>query len=299
MLPGLHIEPTSRCTLGCPRCGRSVMLKKFGKKSLPIIDLTPSHLDNFIDVGLGRILICGNNGDPIYHRQFKDLLEVCKKHSKEIVIVTNGGHRSAKWWDEIVELFDEKIEIRFSIDGTPENFTKYRINGDWPSTLVGIKKCVTSKAKTVWKYIPFSFNEDNIEDTKKLALDLGFDEFRLEPSDRWEINDWLEPNNRKFINHEYKVKKRYKENELFIDNVTIDPKCKSNASHFINANGYYMPCCMLSDQRFYYKSIWWKNKEQYNIKTTKLSDQIKNFDAFYKTINTDKPDYCVFNCGKC
>jgi len=32
---------------------------------------------------------------------------------------------------------------------------------------------------------------------------------------------------------------------------------------------------------------------------SKLSNQISYFNNFYATIQTSKPDYCVFNCGKC
>lgn len=298
MLPRLHIEPTTRCTLGCPRCGRTVMLEKFGKKSLPIIDLDPDTLDNFIDVNLDRISLCGNNGDPIYHKNLKKLIKVCKKHTKKIVIETNGGHRTKKWWNEIVELFDENDEIHFSIDGIPENFTKYRVNGDWNSTLIAIDACVSSKIKTVWKYIPFSYNENDIGTAKKLSSDLGFDKFWIEPSDRWHgENDWLKPKNRALSGSRSEVRDNFKFKQE--RDLEIDPKCRTGHTHFVSAAGLYMPCCMLSDFRFYYKSQWWKNKEQYDIKTTKFSQQLENFDKFYKTINIDKPDYCMFTCGKC
>jgi MoaA/NifB/PqqE/SkfB family radical SAM enzyme len=297
MLPRLHIEPTTRCTLGCPRCGRTVLLEKFGKKSLSIIDLDPSALDEFIDVNIATISLCGNNGDPIYHKNLKDLIKVCKKHSEKIVIKTNGGHRTKHWWAEIVELFEENDEIHFSIDGTPENFTKYRINGDWNSTLIGINQCVSSKVKTIWKYIPFSFNENDINTARNLATDLGFDRFWVDPSDRWEDNDWLKPKTHELIGSRSEVRNNFKYHEQ--RDLDIDPKCKTNHTHFINANGHYMPCCMMSDYRFYYKSQWWKNKDQYDIKTTKLSQQLTNFNEFYKTIHTNKPDYCLFTCGKC
>lgn len=296
--PGLSIEPTSRCTLGCPRCGRTMLIEKFGKKAMPIVDLDPVLLDNFVDLKLSEVFMCGNYGDPIYHRNFKELIQVCKKHAKRITIVTNGGHRSKKWWEEIVELFGKNDKIVFSIDGTPENFTKYRINGDWASTLIGINECVNSKAKTMWKYIPFSFNENTIEDARKLSIDLGIDEFYIRTSDRWEKNDSLRPNNNDLSRQSSDFKEKYKDDRLS-NSVALDPDCKTNQFHFINANGYYMPCCMLSDWRFYYKSQWWKNKEKHNIRTTKLSDQITNFNDFYKKLSIVKPDYCVFNCGKC
>ncbi len=39
MTLGLHIEPTSRCTLACPRCERTYFQNKFKKKNFSIVDL--------------------------------------------------------------------------------------------------------------------------------------------------------------------------------------------------------------------------------------------------------------------
>jgi hypothetical protein len=44
-----------------------------------------------------------------------------------------------------------------AFDGSPENFTEYRVNADWDSILVGIEECVAGPATVIWKYIPFSF----------------------------------------------------------------------------------------------------------------------------------------------
>ena len=297
MLPSLHIEPTSRCTLACPRCARTVMLETFGKKALPIVDLDVNDLKYFVDVELDEILLCGVYGDPIYHRNFLELIKFCKRKANKIKIITNGGHRTQSWWQSVVELLDCSDEITFSIDGTPENFTEYRVNGDWKSTLVGLKECIAGSVKTSWKYIPFSYNENDFDLTKKLALDLGVDNFEISYGDRWEENDWLKPSNIDFIDNRYTVHQNFRNNEK--KDFDIDPLCKDQKKHYINASGYYMPCCYVGDHRFYYKSNWWKNRKEYNIKNSKLSNLIKQFNVFYDSINTTKPDYCVFNCGKC
>ena len=273
------------------------MTENFGKKSLPTTDINLDDLENFIDIPLDEIMLCGVYGDPIYHRKFNELIKLSKRKAKKVSIVTNGGYRTQSWWKSIVENLDSTDDITFSIDGTPENFTNYRINGDWESTLVGLTECVNSSVKTIWKYIPFSYNDDDIESTRKLALDLGIDNFEISHGDRWEIDDWLMPKNKKFLNSRYSIQEDFKYQDK--RELDIDPLCKDQKKHYISANGYYMPCCYAGDHRFYYKSIWWKNKDQYNIKTTKLSQQLTNFNEFYKTIHTNKTDYCLFSCGKC
>jgi len=297
MLPSLHVEATNRCTLACPRCARTTMLEKFGKKSLTLKDINVADFDNFIDVAVDEISFCGTYGDPIYHRNFKELLEVSKKKSNKINITTNGSYRSKQWWKSVLLKLDEKDNVTFSIDGTPENFNKYRVNGDWESILVGINACVSSSVNVTWKYIPFSFNDDDIEFTKNLAFSLGVNNFKISYSNRWEKNDWLRPKNQGLISSQSEIRDNYKNKN--IRDLEIDPACKNNREHYISADGYYMPCCYVSDYRFYYKSLWQKNQKNHCIKNSKLSTQIQLFEIFSTHINTVRPEYCVFNCGKC
>jgi MoaA/NifB/PqqE/SkfB family radical SAM enzyme len=273
------------------------MLENFGKKSLPIVDVDLYDLENFIDVSLEEINLCGVYGDPIYHRNFEELVQLAKRKAKKLLIITNGGHRTKSWWQSIVKNFSPEDKIIFSIDGTPENFIKYRINGDWESTLIALKECVASPIKTVWKYIPFSFNENDIEAARQLALNIGIDEFEISYSDRWENNDWLKPTGENLIGNRSQLRDAVKNKNQPV--IKIDPLCSNHREHYISALGYYMPCCFVADHRFYYKSQWWKNQTMHKIKNTTLSTQLEIFNNFYKKINVDNPDYCIFNCGKC
>lgn len=291
----LHIEPTSRCTLACPRCERTTFLEKFGKNKFSIDDLDIDELKNFLDIPLNEVALSGNVGDPIYHREFIKFVKMLVSKCQRIVIVTNGSYKTQKWWKSLNNVLRPSDEIAFSIDGIPENFTEYRINADWDSILTGIKECVAGPATTSWKYIPFSFNENNINQARQLSESLGIDKFLLMGSDRWLVNDPLRPTTH--IGSRDTVQQLYKKEG--IDNFDLEPLCKNNDQHYISANGYYAPCCFSKHYEFYYKSIWWKNKDTHNIKTTKLSEQIRHFDKFYSTIHTSRPDYCVFNCGKC
>jgi len=298
-LVSLHVEATSRCTLACPRCERTELLSRFGKKALPITDLDVSDFKTFIDIDIDNIVFCGNLGDPIYHANFLELVKESKLVAKSIIITTNGSRKSKSWWKKLNAILDDKDKITFSIDGTPDNFTQYRINGDWPSVRVGIDECVLGPAKVVWKYIPFKFNENDIESTRLLSNKLGIDEFKVEPSDRWnekdESIDTLRPTLESLVGARDIVQRDFETtpNRDFV----IDPKCKNNRHHFISSDGYYSPCCYSKHYNFYYKSQWRKNKEDHNIKTSKLSNQISMFNSFYATIQTSRPDYCLFNCG--
>lgn len=296
MTLGLHIEPTSRCTLACPRCERTYFQNKFKKKNFSIVDLDIQALENFIDCDLDHVHLCGNLGDPIYHRQFIDLVTMLVDKTKSITITTNGTGKNKQWWSTLNSVLRSSDVVQFSIDGTPDNFTQYRINANWDSIKVGIEQCVAGSVKTIWKYIPFSFNEHSIEQAQQLSQQLGIDKFRLDPSDRWWIDDPLRPSD-EHIGPRDTLQQQYKTTgEKHFD---IVPACDNNEEHYINAKGYYSACCHSANYEFYYRSTWWLNNHQHCIQDSKLSDQIRHFDKFRSTIHTSRPDYCVFNCGRC
>jgi len=291
---GLHVEATTRCTLACPRCERTTFMERFGKKNFKIQDLDINAFKNFVDIPLDEITFCGNLGDAIYHSNFLELVKISKQKAASIHISTNGSRKSKIWWVELVSLLDGNDKVTFSIDGTPENFNTYRINGDWASIKTGIDVIADSNVISTWKYIPFKFNENDIDYTRKLSEQLGFDHFDVQPSDRWLNQDPLQPSNN-FIGNRYALQQEYK--MYHNKKVHIDPKCSTNQEHFISAQGYYAPCCYSKHYEFWYKSEWYKNKM--TIKNNKLSECIKRFEDFYATLQDSKPDYCLFNCGKC
>lgn len=292
-IQGFHIELTNICTLKCPRCARTDYINKFSKhwknKQLDLLSLK-----NFIDIDIEKKVfnLCGNYGDPIYYDQLIELVRWLKENKAVVIIGTNGSYKTKKWWEELCSLLDRQDSIVFAIDGTPNNFTQYRINADWQSIETGIKETVKS-TNAIWKFIPFSFNEQDIEYARNLSIELGMQSFYVEPSHRWEsIDDVLKPNLTA-------NKTEHVLNWVPKQNSAIEAKCKkTNYEHFISADGYYMPCCYVGDHRFYYSSEFYKNKEKYNISNSTISSILKNMSNFYETIEDKKLKYCTFNCPK-
>ena len=167
-----------------------------------------------------------------------------------------------------------------------------------------------ASCKVNWKYIVFSYNENNIDEARELSQHLGMDEFIVNNSDRWIDNDWLKPSNYVKVNEESIFNstthnggrdlniKMWKEKKDF----AINPSCRqTNKMHFISAQGYYMPCCWTGDYRFYYKSEFYKNRELYDISKTTISKLLakeSKLQNFYDTLEETKPEYCTFNCPK-
>lgn len=293
-LQGLHIEPTNMCTLKCPRCSRTQFIERFPKR-WKNYSLGLEQLKSFLDIPLDNksIHLCGNYGDPIYYEQLIDMVEFFKNKNSNVFITTNGSYKSLDWWSELATNLDVNDTVYFSIDGTPENFTQYRINADWPSVQQGIETLVKYGIKVVWKYIPFSFNEHDIDATRKIAEELGVVEFIVTPSSRWNSeDDYLRPTT------------YYSDKEITwhaSTNREVDPICKNtNEEHFISANGYYTPCCKIWDHSFYYKTDFYKNKDLYDISKTTLSQILtsKQVIDFYSNLEDAKLNYCTLHCPK-
>jgi len=308
-LKGFHLEPTNLCTLKCPRCPRTNFIETFKNKNWDNKNLNLDDLKKFIDIDITGLSfgLNGNYGDPIYYPDLFNLIKYIKDNGAVIKLHTNGSYKTLDWWTTLGSLLDNNDIVNFSIDGTPENFTQYRVNANWPSIKQGIEIMVKSPAQIVWKYIIFSFNENDIEQTRQLSKELGMDDFVLNNSDRWIDNDWLRPN--KYVNiddtllyngsmngNRDKSIIRWKHDK--IRNIEISPMCKStNSLHFISADGYYLPCCLVGDYRFYYKSEFYKNQDQYKISNTTIS-KILETTEFFNTIEVTPPAYCTFNCPK-
>jgi len=294
-----HIEVTNMCTLECSGCARTRFIEQW-PKHWKNFNLNHEDLNNFLDIDIKGINfdLCGNYGDPIYHPNLHKIINALKMRGGNIILTTNGSHKKPKWWRSILKLLDENDTIIFSIDGIPENFTQYRKNADWKSIELAIKECVKSEAKTVWKYIVFSFNETNVDEARELSNNFGIDEFKIHHSERFDGKTiHLMPIEKRHIGTRYDKQAEFK-NQLEND---INPKCKNNKDeHFITATGHYAPCCYIADHRFYYKTQFGKNKKDYSIKNIKFSELMKsnNTTNFYSNIETTKPTPCQFNCPK-
>lgn len=293
-IKGFHIEPTNLCTLKCPGCARTRFINQWGKH-WKNHSLDTDALLNFLDVDLAnkQITLCGNYGDPIYHPDLIKLVSEFKTRNSKILIHTNGSYQKTEWWEQLCDLLDHNDTIVFSVDGTPDNFTQYRINADWKSIHAAMQVVAKSKCISTWKYIPFAFNQSDIEHTRALSQEIGIDDFVVEPSDRFdEQTEYLKPTNVDLLGSRYTNQNSWKQNNKLL----VNPSCANKREHFISADGFYSPCCFSADHRFYYKNIFGKNKDQYNIRNTTLtkilsSDQVVEF---YKTL--EEKSVCQFNC---
>ena len=294
-IKGLHLEPTTKCTLKCPRCSRTELITDLGKL-WKNYDLDLTAFKKFLDIDGLDMNICGTHGDPLYYPQLLDLISFVKSKKSKVSIDTNGSYQKEDWWHKLAKMLDKDDNITFSIDGLPENFTQYRIGADWDSIKKGIGVLREYSVQVTWKYIIFRYNENDIDDARKLSKSLGVNEFVVVNSSRWiHDDDPLQPLSGRGALSISKIS--WKQNK----NIEIDPVCKkTNRSHYISANGFYSPCCKDGDMRFFYKGYFYKNKDVYQIKSTTLSKLLSDEKTinFYDNIEKNKFDVCTFSCPK-
>ena len=284
-LNGFHIEPTNRCVLKCSACERTRFQEQFGTQHWHNRDLDIDALIKFMDMDVTGFdwELCGNTGDPIYHPELPRLVKWIKSQQGRIWMTTNGSYQKAEWWSDLLSHMDCHDVIWFSVDGLPATSPQYRVNSDWASIERAIQQAVASGVQVIWKMIPFSFNEHEIDAVRELSASMGMG-FRLDPSDRFTTDDPLRP----------------QRIELHRTHGTgsIDPVCAQGNRHYISSAGQYTSCCWASAYDFYYKSRFHKNSDDYNISKTTLSQVMQHMTGFDQQMRIDPMPVCQYICRK-
>ena len=178
-----HLELSSKCSLKCPRCPRTMQPDKFNVTELTL-DFIKKVFTYEVISKTKRILLCGGEGDPIYCKEILEIIKFFKDFNKniQIIITTNGSYKTASWWETLANTLTDVDIITFSVDGyDQESNNMYRVNSNYESILTGIRTVTSTnpQIKVQWATILFSFNEHKIEMIKQIAKDHGVHDFRL------------------------------------------------------------------------------------------------------------------------
>jgi MoaA/NifB/PqqE/SkfB family radical SAM enzyme len=201
----LNIDATHRCMLACAFCNRTIL--KWGMEQVKDHRRIYGDLTVQDAVRLGNIfttqMFCGNISDPIYNPQFLEILEALGDTTTQCIqIHTNGSHKTSEWWHKLVDICNNQkyfTEIIFGIDGIDQKTALHRVNQNFDESWYAMKYCKEnldpSKSSVVWQFIPFKYNQHEIEKAKELAKDLkvkfmilksgrfGFENSPLDPPD--------------------------------------------------------------------------------------------------------------------
>jgi MoaA/NifB/PqqE/SkfB family radical SAM enzyme len=219
-----------------------------------------------------------------------------------LTICTNGSSKPSKWWAELNEVLTKGDKITFAIDGLEDTNHLYRKNAKWPSIMEAVKVLSKRQFLLEWKFIVFKHNQHQINEAKVFSDKLGFDNFRLEHSDRWLGEKDLMPDS-KYVDYSFLQANNILEGQEYT--TSINPTCltrnKPSNDLYIDAEGNFYPCCWMGTYRYKFKSIFSPKNKKYNISDHTLenilnTDEVKKF---FQTTNqfTSAHECCKIKCG--
>jgi MoaA/NifB/PqqE/SkfB family radical SAM enzyme len=286
-----HIEISSKCTLKCPRCARTEVPDTVINTELKLDFFKKNFTPEFIRNHVEKITFCGDDGDPIYAHDLIEVIEYFKSVKPiKFVIVTNGSYKSVDWWQRLGRTLDQNDHIHFSIDGWDQvSNEQYRINSNWDSIIQGVTTIRgSSHVYMTWAAIAFSFNQNKLDDMKLLAKELGFDQFQLTLSTKFNKiysiypdNDQLQPRD-ELISNEARFQRLFTQfNDRIVSNVgsktnltlynqsftvnEVTPLCGiGNKGLYVNSQGLLFPCCWVAN-RYSHNSEWIELSKRFNL----------------------------------
>jgi MoaA/NifB/PqqE/SkfB family radical SAM enzyme len=322
-----HIEISSKCTLECPRCPRALVPNTLVQTELDLNFFKNTFTPELLKHEVQKFTFCGDDGDPIYAKDFLNIIEYIKQNNKniQIEIVTNGSYKTSIWWNKLAKTLNNNDLIHFSIDGfDQESNEQYRINCNWKSMMVGLEiMCNNSEAFVQWACIAFKFNEHKLDHMKQLAIDIGCDLWQLTLStqfgskyDHYNVNgyDKFEPNNKELIadDHRYDrtihnlTNRQYKRNyikhnsnlytgvkSIYNDSPHIPICLIGNKGMYINSKGKFFPCCWVA-QRFEHQEPYWVSPE-FDLNNNTL-EEVLNSDKWTELFDSLITDKTFFEC---
>lgn len=271
----VHLEITSKCQAKCPMCPRRIN----GGILNPFLELNEIDLETFkkwfpVDFikQLNSLFMCGNYGDPIIAKDCLEIFEYLTEVNPNIKLSmhTNGSARDIIWWKKLAKIVGRVV---FGIDGLVDTHHLYRINTDYNKILENASAYINAGGQAEWHMLVFEHNQHQVEDCKKLSIEIGFTEFKVKHTSRFINNQFhVLDDNGKTIN----ILKPTSKSIEIIDKLKIvseeskqhiSCKAKEYSQIYVGADGIVTPCCWLN-----VKSIFHRNENRIDY-----MDQINEF----------------------
>jgi len=175
----LHIELTTKCNARCWEFldpDSSVCLHGGAKNKDIDVNSLKNFLTNDVLSKITDVKLCGSLGEPTLHPRFLEIIEHIKYNPGiKISLSTNGDTHNPLWWHNLGSLLNSNDVVYFGIDGLEDTLPLYR-GTSFTRIIKNLKGFKTfSKAKAEWQYIVFQHNEHQIEESQRIADDLGID----------------------------------------------------------------------------------------------------------------------------
>ena len=286
---GENIDSSNKSALECSKCMRN-WYKKANMK-IPGRNMPGDDFKNLISY-FNSVTFCGQISDPTAYPYLINALKICNIKNLACWVRTASSHKNRSWYEKAFAANPNAIWV-FGIDGLPNESHKYIINQNGEYLFEIMKLAVKKGIKVWWQYIIFKYNENHIENAKKLAEDNNI------VFDPMVSGRWLE--NNEFDIYKPTKLNNYKEPRKLSNK--IYPKCTLTRHPFAySATGYLLPCCYVDRSYLPIPSqIKLLYKEHLKVKNNKDVKSIinsKEWVEFFKTLQNNPATTCKYVCNK-
>ena len=170
----LNIENSPRCTLECPLCKRVTYFDLHNTKNVPGIDLSLKDFKKCLDFFKKGVSFCGQLSDPIFNKDFIEMLKMCNDNKVDTRVMTAATGRKENWYKSAF-LANPNATWTFGIDGPPHLSHLYRKNQNGKFLFEMMILAKEMGLKVYWQYIVFDYNEKYLEDCKRYSKLLKID----------------------------------------------------------------------------------------------------------------------------
>ena len=256
----VHLEISSLCNASCPWCPRNFWGYPYNS-GYPEANLTLDQAKKIFQPAflqqLDRIHINGNFGDIVMNPDGHKIVKYFFEHNPtlDVTISTNGSARNKQFW---TALGQTNVTVSFCIDGLEDTHHLYRQNTGWKTIIKNAKTFIQAGGHAVWKFIKFKHNQHQIDECKKLSVELGFSSFDLIESTRVDAPVFDKHGKLSHILGDYRGETNFeilfykKRTDLvLLEDIIPDRKekkqiscgTKINKEIYITSTGEVYPCC--------------------------------------------------------
>lgn len=230
----LHLESSDVCQAACPQCARETDVEfDSARRHNLSIELLESILPADLVIGLDKMFMCGNYGDPAANHQTLAIYRWFRRLNAEITLGmnTNGALQTTFWWHELAKIMDQPRDyVVFSIDGLQDTNAVYRRGVDWQRLMHNVEAFILAGGSAHWDMLVYQHNEHQVEACERLARDMGFRWFRAKVSKRPMVGT-------------LQVPVRWHRPQVVSN--SIHCRALVEQSIYIDAQGRVSPCCWL------------------------------------------------------
>ena len=281
----LSFEPTTSCNLRCPECPSG--LRAFTR---PTGMLENSFFRKTIDEMHRELLylIFYFQGEPYLNPGFLDMVKYASGKKIYTATSTNAHYLTDENARKTIESGLDRLII--SIDGTTQEvYQQYRVGGKLDKVLEGARNIVkwkktlnSNKPFVVFQFLVVKPNEHQVEDVKKLAVEIGVDDVWYKTAQVYDYKN--DPNGLIPGIDKYSRYRKNDQGEWQPKNKLANHCWKLWHANVITWDGLVVPCCFDKDaqhqlgdlSRQSFREVW--ENEQYRNFRKQLMHSRKNID---------------------